>query len=78
MSSWTPHLAVGVGLGIVAGSGAMWYATSHRDDARAAAENARRRNLRARFNAGVTARNRARLDKTILIIRPLTAAGITG
>jgi hypothetical protein len=76
MSGWQSHLSLGAALGLIAGSGAAWYATSHRDDARAAAENTRRRNLRAQFNAGVAARNRARLDKTILIIRPLTAAGI--
>jgi hypothetical protein len=78
MSSWKSHVIMGVGLGAVAGFGAGWYATSHRDDARAVAENARRRNERAKFNAAVVARNRARIDKTILIIRPLTSAGITG
>jgi hypothetical protein len=78
MSGWASHMGIGVSLGAIAGTGAAWYATSHRDDGRAAAENARRRNLRAQFNAGVMARNRARLDKTILIIRPLSAAGISG
>jgi hypothetical protein len=75
MSSWGSHMAVGVSLGAIAGLGAGMYATSHRDDARAARENARRRNLRAEFNADVLARNRARIDRTILVIRPLTSAG---
>lgn len=78
MSSATSHAMIGASLGILGGGGAALYANRHRDDARAAAENARRRNLRNTFNAGVRARNAARLDKTILIIRPLTAAGIGG
>ena len=78
MSQWGTHLGVGIALGVVGGIGGYTYATKHRDDARAVAENARRRDERARFNAGVAARNRARLDKTILIIRPLTSAGSTG
>jgi hypothetical protein len=75
MSQWGSHFGVGVALGIVGGIGGYTYATQHRADARAVAENARRRDERARFNAGVVARNRARLDKTMLIIRPLTSAG---
>lgn len=75
MSGWASHWGVGISLGAIAGIGAATYATSHRDDANAARENARRRNLRAQFNADVIARNKARLDKTILVIRPLTSAG---
>jgi hypothetical protein len=78
MSSWKSHFGVGISLGAIAGAGAAWYANAHRDDARAARENARRRDVRTKFNAGVVARNRARLDKTILIIRPLSSAGTTG
>lgn len=78
MSSWSSHFGVGISLGAIAGTGAAWYATAHRDDAMAVKENERRRNARAAFNAGVRARNRARLDKTILIIRPLSSAGIAG
>lgn len=74
MSGWQSHFGIGIALGAVAGGGAAMYATSHRDDARAVAENARRRQLRAQFNAGVAARNADRLQKTILIIRPLTSA----
>ncbi|MEO5568623.1 MAG: hypothetical protein ABIR92_09030, partial [Gemmatimonadaceae bacterium] len=75
MSGWSSHWGVGISLGAIAGIGAATYATSHRDDANAARENARRRNLRAQFNADVIARNKARLDMTILVIRPLTSAG---
>jgi hypothetical protein len=78
MSGASTHLGIGISLGAIAGTGAAWYATVHRDDSRAARENERRRNARAAFNAGVRARNRARLDKTILIIRPLSSAGIAG
>ena len=78
MSQWKSHLGLGVALGVVGGIGGYTYANKHRDDARAVAENTRRRDERARFNAGVVSRNRARLDKTILIIKPLTSAGITG
>ena len=78
MSTWKPHYGVGISLGAVAGFGAGWYATRHKDDRRAARENERRRNEWERFNAGVEARNQARLAKTILILRPPTAVGITG
>jgi hypothetical protein len=78
MTGRDTHLGIGISLGAIAGTGAAWYATVHRDDARAARENERRRNAREAFNAGVRARNRARLDKTILIIRPLSSAGIAG
>jgi len=78
MSSWKSHFAIGISLGAIAGAGAAWYANAHRDDSRASRENTRRRDERARFNAGVVARNRARLDKTILVIRPLSTAGTAG
>jgi hypothetical protein len=73
MSQWGSHLGVGIALGAIGGIGGYTYASRNLDDARAVAENARRRDARAKFNAEVVARNRARMDKTILVIRPLTA-----
>jgi hypothetical protein len=73
MSQWGSHLGVGIALGVVGGIGGYTYASKNPKDARADAENARRRDARAKFNAEVMARNRARLDRTILVIRPLTA-----
>jgi hypothetical protein len=77
MSQWTSHFGIGIAIGAVAGTGAAVYANKHKTDRRAEAENIRRRQERAAFNAGVVARNKARLEKTILVIRPLSA-GITG
>ena len=78
MSRWGSHYGIGISIGTLAGFGAGYYAMKHRDDSRAARENERRKRERAQFNAGVKARNDARLNKTILIIKPLTSAGITG
>jgi hypothetical protein len=74
MSSWTSHVALGALVGFGAGAVAGFYANNHRVDSKAAAENKRRVDLRTSFNAGVRARNQARLDRTILVIRPLTVS----
>ena len=71
MPGYTSHLGAGVALGLVSGLTAAWWGASHRDDAAAVAENARRRQARGDYNAGVRARNKDRIDKTILIIRPV-------
>jgi hypothetical protein len=75
MSSWTSHMAIGAVLGIAAGAAGGFYANSHREDARAAAENTRRKQVRADFNAAVRAKNQERMSRTILVIRPLTVSG---
>lgn len=78
MSGWSSHRGIGIMLGVSSGAIAGWYGTNHRADRQAVAENVRRRQLRAQFNAGVIARNRARIDKTILVIRPLSNASVGG
>jgi hypothetical protein len=66
------HVGVGLGLGIGSGAIAAWVGAKNPKNSAAVAENARRKRQRDAFNAGVRARNAARLAKTILIVRPLT------
>lgn len=71
MSSYTSHWGAGIALGVTSGTIAAWWGATHRDDAAAKKENARRVALRTKYNADVDARNKDRIDKTILIIRPV-------
>jgi hypothetical protein len=71
----TTHMAVGVGLGVIAGSAAALFGSSHPNNPTAVAENERRKRQHDAFNAAVDRRNRARLARTILVIRPLTGTG---
>jgi len=71
MSGWKSHFGTGIALGLGSGLIGAWWGYTHRDNAAAVKENARRVKARADYNAGVLARNTARLGRTILIIRPV-------
>lgn len=71
MSGYGSHWGAGIALGLTGGVAAGWWGATHRDDAAAVRENARRRQARADFNTQVRARNKARIDKTILVVRPV-------
>jgi hypothetical protein len=71
MSGWRSHFAAGIALGLTSGVVASWWGATHREDAAAKGENARRTQTRAAYNAGVRVRNQARLNRTILILRPV-------
>jgi hypothetical protein len=71
MSGYKSHYGAGIALGLFSGGVFALWGANHRDDAAAVAENARRRQARADYNAGVRARNTARISRTILIVRPI-------
>jgi hypothetical protein len=71
MSGYASHWGAGIALGLTSGTIAAWWGATHRDDTAAKDENARRVAVRARYNADVDARNKDRIAKTILIIRPV-------
>lgn len=71
VSGWQTH-AVGASLvGVVAGTWSFLYRRNNRTIGPNAEENARRQAERARHNAAVEARNRARLDARWIIITPI-------
>jgi hypothetical protein len=71
VSGYKTHLYAGIALGLTSGIVAAWWGATHRDDAAAKDENARRVALRVKYNADADARNKDRIAKTILIIRPI-------
>ena len=55
--------------------GMFLYRRSHLKISQAETENVRRGDRRRRFNDGVIARNRERIAKTTLIVRPIAVGG---
>jgi hypothetical protein len=70
---WKPHAIISSVVGIGSGIGSFVYRYSNRKIDANQQENQRRQLQRARYNAGIKARNDARLAQTLLIITPLTA-----
>jgi hypothetical protein len=73
--AWTPHAGATAFVGLTSASVSFWYRRAHPQIRQNVAENTRRRNLRSEFNAGVLARNQGRLERTLLIVAPVTGLG---
>jgi len=72
--AWQTH-AITAAVAIVGGGFGSWFFRSrNRSITAAQIENRRREDLRTAFNAGVKARNDARIARTVLVITPLTAS----
>ena len=72
---WAPHAGVTAFVGLTSASVSFWYRRSHPQIRRNVDENTRRRDLRAKFNTEVRQRNERRLDRTLLIVSPVTGLG---
>ena len=72
---WAPHAGATAFIGVSSASVSFWYRRAHPQIKQNVDENTRRRNLRAAFNAGVSRRNLARVDRTLLIVSPVTGLG---
>lgn len=75
VKGYQTHAAVAGGLLIGSGTFSFLYRRQNRDIPENVQENQRRKDMRARFNRDVSERNRARLDRRLLIITP--ASGFT-
>jgi len=73
--SWAPHAGATAFVGLTSASVSFWYRRTHPQIKRNVDENTRRRDLRARFNTEVRERNERRLDRTLLIVSPVTGLG---
>lgn len=73
--AWAPHAGATAFVGLTSASVSFWYRRTHPQIKRNVDENTRRRNLRTAFNAAVQRRNQERLDKTLLIVSPVTGLG---
>lgn len=71
VNGYVTHVAGAGAAGVVAGSWSFLYRRKNRIISANAQENARREAERARYNAGVEARNNARLDARLVIITPV-------
>jgi hypothetical protein len=71
VSGWQAQAIGASALGLLAGTWSFMYRRSNRTIGPNAAENARRQAERARYNAAVETRNRAKLDARWIIITPL-------
>lgn len=70
---WQTH-AIAATLVMAGGGFASWFLRSRNRSIQAAMiENTRRDSVRTAFNAGVLARNQAKIAKTLLVITPITA-----
>jgi hypothetical protein len=72
LPSYTAHAGAAAGLGLAAATISFSYRRSHRAIPENVRENTRRQQQRMLFNAGVTARNRDRIARTIMLICPAT------
>lgn len=73
--AWQPHAGATAFVGLSSAAVSFWYRRTHPQIRRNVDENSRRRNLRSAFNAEVLRRNQDRLDKTLLIVSPVTGLG---
>ena len=73
LPNWTAHAGAAAAIGIASATISFSYRRSHREIPENVRENSRRQQQRTLFNAGVRARNTARLNRTIMLICP--AAG---
>ena len=70
--SWAPHAGVTAFIGASSATASFWYRRNRPQIRANVIENTRRRTLRDNFNAAVRQRNQARLDRTLLIVSPVT------
>jgi len=73
--AWAPHAGATAFVGLTSAGVSFWYRRTHPQIKRNVDENTRRRNLRTAFNTGVLQRNQDRLDRTLLIVSPVTGLG---
>lgn len=72
---WAPHAGATAFVGLTSASVSFWYRRTHPQIKRHVDENTRRRELRAKFNDEVRRRNERRLDRTLLVVSPVTGLG---
>jgi len=73
--SWSTHAGVAAAAGAISGGISFWYRRRNPQIPENVTENARRQRVRATFNAAVRQRNEERLDRTLLVVSPVTAFG---
>lgn len=73
--AWTPHAGAAAAVGAISGGISFYYRRRNPQIPQNVDENARRQRVRAAFNAAVRQRNLARIDRTLLIVSPVTTFG---
>jgi hypothetical protein len=70
--AWAPHAGVTAFIGASSATISFWYRRNRPQIRANVLENTRRRTLRDNFNNAVRQRNQTRLDRTLLIVSPVT------
>lgn len=73
--AWAPHAAAAAFVGLSSATISFYYRRNNPQIPQNVLENNRRRTVRASFNAAVLQRNRDRLDRTLLILSPVSNFG---
>lgn len=70
--SWATHASLTAFVGVSSATISFWYRRNRPQIRANMLENTRRRSLRENFNTAVRQRNQARLDRTVLVVSPVT------
>ena len=73
--SWTAHAGTTAVIGITSGAISFWYRRKYPQIKRNVDENTQRRRMREQYNAAVRQANQRRLERTMLVISPVSSLG---